>query len=117
MLCVAVGRRAAKSSPSNVLSRDNRLRSDEVRHVRRSGVRKSHRLLTVYIEQGNRFAASVVVSKKVAKLANDRNLQRRRVYNALSSLNIHNKLVVVVLSPAARDASFEELETALSSLL
>lgn len=74
-------------------------------------------LFTVYKEDALRFGAAVVVSKKVAKLATERNALRRRVYAAVSTLPVQKGLYVIIVSPAARSASFEQLKDAVAVAL
>lgn len=69
-----------------------------------------------------RYAA--VVGKKIAKLAVDRNRGRRQIYEAIQLLekakevpsDSSSDIVIVVRAPGLK-ASFEDLKTALSTLL
>ena len=103
-----------------MLSSTHRLRSSEVEEVFLKGRRLGTPLLSfVSLSPVDRAAFAVVVTKKVARSAVDRNKIRRRVYSILSKVkNYHTKVHGVFLpKKETKNISFAVLEKEIENIL
>lgn len=80
-----------------MLAKAHRVTRPEFSAAYAVGTRRHTPLLTVIKVPGSTFKATVVVSKKVAKKAHDRNRLRRRLYAVLESLQDADQVVGTVL--------------------
>lgn len=89
-----------------MLAKKDRLSRPEFTRFFASGVRHHSEVLTVIYSPDKRLRGAVVVSKKVAKKAHERNTIRRRLYAALERLGKEKGLsgvfIVVTKPPIAR---------------
>lgn len=105
-----------------MLPRAHRLRRNaEIRHVRRSGHRRSHPLLLLFAAENNRASArfAIAVSRRVGN-AVVRNRIRRRIREAIRQ-HLDNVQpgwdFLFVARGRAAVASYQELEEAVAELL
>jgi ribonuclease P protein component len=100
-----------------MLSKKERLNRTQFSTFFAKGRRFHGLYTTLIVSPHNQFLASVVVSKKVFKLAHDRNRIRRRIYSLLRSfktdLNLQGALIVMV-KPAVSKLSVGEFKIALT---
>jgi ribonuclease P protein component len=88
-----------------MLSKKQRLNREDFSVVFKSGKRKQSDYCTLISRAAPDFRAAVVVSKKVAKTAVERNSIRRRVYALLSTCGLtkgRQNLIVIVKPEAAK---------------
>jgi ribonuclease P protein component len=86
----------------------------------RSGRRYHSDTLTVVYTPHTTFKAAVVVAKKVAKQAHERNTIRRRLYTALAHFKKNSQttgVYIVLTKPAVADLTRLEQPAALESVL
>lgn len=98
-----------------------RLRRDEFAAVFASGARFHHRYCTVLYRPQASLQVAVVVGKKVARKAVDRNRLRRRVYALVRRFgdarpNVLSGGFIVILKPAAMAATPQELHVAITEM-
>jgi ribonuclease P protein component len=99
-----------------MLPRTARLTRGDFSHYFAVGTRSHSPFATVIVAPSQVPHGAVVVSKKVAKLAVERNLLRRRVYHLVAAaLAAQPAVCIVLLKPAARTVSRAELRAALSA--
>ncbi|MBY0309716.1 ribonuclease P protein component [Patescibacteria group bacterium] len=95
-----------------MLSKQDRLSRPEFSEYFKSGSRQHSDVLTAVYTPHARLRGAVVVSKKVAKKAHERNTIRRRLYAALERLGKERGLVGVVIlvakPPLARIPRLEQ---------
>lgn len=82
----------------------------------KTGARAHGRLFTCVYERGSTPAASVVVSKKVAKTAVLRHKIRRRTYSALSTIPLPHNVVVIAKNGVAT-AHLADIKAELTKLV
>lgn len=107
-----------------MLPREFRLSKDWIlSKVRRQGRRAAGRFSMVFFLPNRSVSssrASIIVSKKISKLAVERNLVKRRFSEALQKIRprlIRGYYLVFSLSSRSRNVSFQDLSDDLSNLL
>jgi ribonuclease P protein component len=96
-----------------MLSRTARLNRLEFTTCFTRGRRLHSPHLSVVVYTQDTFKASVVVSKKVAKKAHDRNRLRRRVYACIQAHAPQRGWFVFVVKPAATKLTKQQFKTVL----
>lgn len=95
-----------------MLAKKDRLSRPEFTRYFTSGVRHHSEVLTAIYSPGKGLRGAVVVSKKVAKKAHERNTVRRRLYAALERLGKEEGLsgvfILVAKPPIARATRLEQ---------
>jgi ribonuclease P protein component len=82
-----------------MLAKKERLNRTEFDDCFKAGQRRHGTVLTIITLPRPSFKASVVVGKKVAKKAHDRNRLRRRVYGVLENFRSYPGWCVIVVKP------------------
>lgn len=100
-----------------MFTRSQRLRrSHDIVAVLRRGVRKSHGPLTCYLVKGPSPRTTIIVDKKVSKLAVERNQIKRRLRAALRTHGWQGDLVIRA-NQGAQPLTYEQLSTHLAQCL
>jgi ribonuclease P protein component len=97
-----------------MLPKKQRLTKEEIEKVIKEGLKKDTSFFRFKFMESSDFKISPVVSKKVAKLAVDRNKIKRLFFNLLESLDITKKAHIAVF--IKKDISKEDKNEALSQL-
>ena len=103
-----------------MLKRTQRVPSGLFSHVARKGVTKHSDNFSVRLVTSDTPRAAVVVSKKVAKGAVERNQVRRRVYAVLGELLDEVKrdaYIVIIAKKGLELATFEEIREEMKEVL
>lgn len=103
-----------------MLSKTERLSRQDFTRFFASGSRTHSSFLTLIYTPATTLRAAVVVSKKVAKKAHERNTIRRRLYAAIERFRIEQGLkgvVIVVAKPAVAGLPRLKQRAELTSLL
>lgn len=101
-----------------MLAKSERLTRAEFTHYFKTGRRIHSPLATLVFASHEQRHGAVVVGKKVAKRAVDRNTLRRRVYATLRHRTEGmTGVFIVILKPAATTVSRAELREAISVLI
>ena len=103
-----------------MLKKSQRLTTKEFDQFFKTGKRIHSPLLQLIYSPAEDFHGSAVVGKKIYKRAVDRNLYRRRLYNALYKLKQKTDLkgvYILLLKPAAKGVSYAELEQAIVEVI
>jgi len=95
-----------------VFPQKNRVRTEEFMTVMKTGSRtSSENISVVFIKNKSYFKGSVVVSKKISKLAPNRNSEKRKVREAVKkvfSFTLPYSIIFFVKKPI-RNISFDNL--------
>lgn len=103
-----------------MLARAQRLPRREFTRFFASGARYHTPNLTLIYTPAPTFVAAVVVSKKVAKLAHERNTIRRRLYAALANevkVNDLAGVIILVVKPPLKKLTRLEQHAAIPTIL
>ena len=101
-----------------MLPKEHRLTAQELKNLPQTGARVIHApLFVAKVFESDRSACAVVVSKKVAPRAVDRNSVRRRVYHLLAAHTLRPASVVIYTKHGINTSSPKELERQLLELL
>ena len=101
------------------MKKTQRLSRGEFSQVLKKGKRLHSEHLSIIVSPSDRSKCGVVVSKKVAKRATDRNRVRRHIYAVLQkhSPSLQNMSVIVVTKSTLRTVHFSELQSMVADLI
>ncbi len=104
------------------MKKSNRLlKNSEFRNIIRSGNKKHSYNFSFYFVRNNlnKYRIGITVSKKVSKLAVQRNLLKRRIIAAINELQIKNINLdlVIIVKPSAISLEYNDIKREISKIL